>query len=666
MARAKASARKAKSAPRDVHGEGKRLAAERKKTKAKIKAKGKAKHAAKLAKEEKKRQARAEATDAPQDEDEDGFIEFNADAEDDAKNSNASNKDEEPQKGENEAPTLMSRPWMRHKQGYFNSNVYACLHEEIMDFVGFISPTPQELSSRAQLVEEMREIVKGLWPEATVETFGSHYTQMFLPQSDIDMVLFGVPEGKAPLFKLAQCLEEKELVSYLEVIDKARIPIVKMVHKASDIHVDVSFNVAGGLATGDLVKHYMRVYPSFRPLTLVLKYFMAQRAAHGLLHALRTRFQLHRPRHLGAQRRLVLLPLPLRRLPPPGPAEGRGAARGRAVAQAARADRELGARQRPAQGHAVLGRVHGAAAGGRQDRRHPGRPPPLQCGVAAASQTGACCAGGLLGRQHHSRGRLARMWTLAADQGGGDRHVAVARRVPAQDESPQVHGEPAAHFHPALGAASAAYSDRGDHAGYRTRVQRCDADGDTALAAAQTQSAASVDPLDLWRAEPGDMDLMRRPSYDPKDFFNAIRENDPTSSFCRQKAATLEDLLSDDKERRQKFFLTPSAEEAGGACCVAALAEGARACRELGPRRWAASRYCALECLPRTAACRQSNGCHPGRPPPLQCGAAARAGMRTGGIGGLPGGRHDYSGRLAEVRPRLAHEAGGDRHVAVR
>ncbi|KAL4087698.1 hypothetical protein PRIC1_013586 [Phytophthora ramorum] len=52
------------------------------------------------------------------------------------------------------------------------------------------------------------------------------------------------------------------------------------------------------------------------------------------------------------------------------------------------------------------------------------------------------------------------------------------------------------------------------------------------------------------------MDLIRRPSYDTKDFFNAIRENDPTSSFCRQKAATLEDLLSDDKERRQKFFLT--------------------------------------------------------------------------------------------------------------
>ncbi|CAI5744489.1 unnamed protein product [Peronospora destructor] len=52
------------------------------------------------------------------------------------------------------------------------------------------------------------------------------------------------------------------------------------------------------------------------------------------------------------------------------------------------------------------------------------------------------------------------------------------------------------------------------------------------------------------------MDLIRRPSYDTKNFFNTIRENDLTSSFCRQKAATLEDLLSDDTKRRQKFFLT--------------------------------------------------------------------------------------------------------------
>ncbi|KAF4315557.1 hypothetical protein BBO99_00009122 [Phytophthora kernoviae] len=52
------------------------------------------------------------------------------------------------------------------------------------------------------------------------------------------------------------------------------------------------------------------------------------------------------------------------------------------------------------------------------------------------------------------------------------------------------------------------------------------------------------------------LDLIRRPSFEASDFFNAIRENDPTSSFCRQKSATLEDLLSNDAARRQKFFLT--------------------------------------------------------------------------------------------------------------
>ncbi|KAL3673971.1 hypothetical protein V7S43_001655 [Phytophthora oleae] len=308
MARSKQASRKGKSSGRDVYAEGKKVTAERKKAKAKIKAKGKAKHAAKLAKEEKKRLAREVSIDAHDvNNEDDGFIEFVAD---EVKSRKPSTQKEPLKKEENHALQLESRPWMRQRKGYLNSNVYLCLHEEIMDFVTFISPTEEELSSRTQLIEEMRDIVKGLWPGATVETFGSHYTQMFLPQSDIDMVLFGVPEGKEPLFKLAQCLEEKELVSYLEVIDKARIPIVKMVHKTSDIHVDVSFNVAGGLATGDLVKHYMRVYPSFRPLTLVLKYFMAQRGLNEtysggvgsfLLQMMVVSFLQHHGRELGAE-----------------------------------------------------------------------------------------------------------------------------------------------------------------------------------------------------------------------------------------------------------------------------------------------------------------------------------------------------------------------------
>lgn len=168
-------------------------------------------------------------------------------------------------------------PWMNESEGYNHMNLYLCLHEEILDFVHFISPHEEELQARENLIAQMKDLVSKLWPNAAVETFGSHETQMFLPHSDIDLVIFGAPTGKESLFVLAQEVEARDMVSYLEVIDKARIPIVKFVDKNSGIQVDISFNISSGLATADLIKQYMRIFPSFRPLALVLKYFLAQR-----------------------------------------------------------------------------------------------------------------------------------------------------------------------------------------------------------------------------------------------------------------------------------------------------------------------------------------------------------------------------------------------------
>jgi non-canonical poly(A) RNA polymerase PAPD5/7 len=200
-------------------------------------------------------------------------------------------------------------PWMGDKKGYFHDNLYLSLHEEIIDFTRFMSPHADEIEQRKKLVEQFREIVTSLWEHATVETFGSAETQMFLPKSDVDLVILNAPDGKDPLFQLAEQLEQRALVSYLEVIDKARIPIVKFVDKESNLSVDVAFNTAGGLATADLVKHYMRMFPSFRPLTLVLKYYLSQRSLNEtynggigsfMLQLMVVSFLQHYRRQLGA------------------------------------------------------------------------------------------------------------------------------------------------------------------------------------------------------------------------------------------------------------------------------------------------------------------------------------------------------------------------------
>lgn len=287
MARTKVSARKGKSPARDVQPESSKAA--RKSAKQKAKAKGRLKHAAKVAKKEQKRAAKLEreasasaSPDGPEESEEDGFIEITPDDNDAVAARHAGNSgNADVEEGEEDTSSsrlmLETMPWMGERSGYSHPNLYVCLHEEIMDFVRFMSPTEDEMRRRDALIAEMRQLVGDLWDGATLETFGSHHTQMFLPKSDIDMVIFGVADGTGPLFELAQRLEELDMVSYLEVIDKARIPIVKLVHKDSGIHVDVSFNIAGGLATADLVRHYMRLFPAFRPLTLLLKYFLAQR-----------------------------------------------------------------------------------------------------------------------------------------------------------------------------------------------------------------------------------------------------------------------------------------------------------------------------------------------------------------------------------------------------
>ncbi|KAJ0406815.1 hypothetical protein P43SY_008837 [Pythium insidiosum] len=333
MSRTKNAARRGRGSPSDAAPDGgNKSKISKKQAKAKIKAKAKARHEAKLQKESAKaaRKAAAAAADNGEHEaeedgdavsdqsrsedykdgDDDGFIAMDADEPPRrAATTPAASPTEDGEVGDDPSRLMHERmPWMCDKEGYFQENLYVALHEEILDFVRFMSPTPEELDRRRELVDEMTALVTSLWDGATMDTFGSHRTQLFLPNSDIDIVIFGVPSGTKPLFELAERLEALDMVSYLEVIDKARIPIVKFVHKASNIQVDVSFNVSSGLATADLVRHYMRVYPAFRPLTLVLKYFLAQRTLNEtfaggigsfLLQLMVISFLQHHRRSLG-------------------------------------------------------------------------------------------------------------------------------------------------------------------------------------------------------------------------------------------------------------------------------------------------------------------------------------------------------------------------------
>ena len=62
-----------------------------------------------------------------------------------------------------------------------------------------------------------------------------------------------------------------------QVIGKAKVPIIKFEELPSGLNFDVSFEVANGPQSAELVRGMVARLPAIRPMLLVLKIFLQQR-----------------------------------------------------------------------------------------------------------------------------------------------------------------------------------------------------------------------------------------------------------------------------------------------------------------------------------------------------------------------------------------------------
>ncbi|XP_047218167.1 terminal nucleotidyltransferase 4A-like [Girardinichthys multiradiatus] len=152
------------------------------------------------------------------------------------------------------------------------------LHEEIMDFFNFMSPRPEEEAMRRDVVNRIESVIKDLWPTAQVEIFGSFSTGLYLPTSDIDLVVFGKWDHP-PLQDLEQALRKHNVAGNypIKVLDKATVPIIKLTDHETKVKVDISFNVETAVKTAQFIKSYLKKYTVLPPLIFVLKQFLLQR-----------------------------------------------------------------------------------------------------------------------------------------------------------------------------------------------------------------------------------------------------------------------------------------------------------------------------------------------------------------------------------------------------
>ncbi|QDZ19273.1 nucleotidyltransferase domain-containing protein [Chloropicon primus] len=153
------------------------------------------------------------------------------------------------------------------------------LHQEIMEFTEFLQPTPDERKMRHDAIARVKETIHSLWPHARVEVFGSYETGLYLPTSDIDMVILQSNCVDIPfaLRKIAGNVSRRGIAKNLLVLSKARIPIVKFEDVETNLKFDISFDVDGGPEAALFIKDMIRKIPLIRPLVYILKIFLQQR-----------------------------------------------------------------------------------------------------------------------------------------------------------------------------------------------------------------------------------------------------------------------------------------------------------------------------------------------------------------------------------------------------
>lgn len=158
------------------------------------------------------------------------------------------------------------------------------LHEEIKDIFQWLRPCRLEEAIRLEVFRKVKNAIKERWKgnNVRVSVFGSLRTRLFLPTSDID-VLVECDEWKDSnvmarcMQETANHLEEVGLAKSVAVFSDAFVPIVKMVEKDTLVNVDISFNTAQGVKAADYIEKVKEEFPVVEPLILVLKQFLILR-----------------------------------------------------------------------------------------------------------------------------------------------------------------------------------------------------------------------------------------------------------------------------------------------------------------------------------------------------------------------------------------------------
>ncbi|PIL24355.1 hypothetical protein GSI_14108 [Ganoderma sinense ZZ0214-1] len=173
-------------------------------------------------------------------------------------------------------------PWAQDVDWDKCANVAEMLHDEVGAFVKYMSPTPVEDEVRSLSVMLIANAIRKTYSDAEVLPFGSYDTKLYLPQGDIDLVIYSRSMMRmaksSVLHSLANIVKKAGITDRVTIIAKAKVPIIKFVTTHGRFSVDISINQGNGVDAGKMVKQFLRELPALQSLVLIIKSFLSQRS----------------------------------------------------------------------------------------------------------------------------------------------------------------------------------------------------------------------------------------------------------------------------------------------------------------------------------------------------------------------------------------------------
>lgn len=158
-----------------------------------------------------------------------------------------------------------------------------------MDFYHFVKPQPFEQTIREKLVADLNGRIKHRYNDGEIYSFGSFPAGLYLPTADMDLVMVSdnfnhngrkvFASNNSFFWKFKSFLEQSNLVvrDSIDVISRARVPLVKYVDKITGLKVDISFENDTGLIANKTFQDWKARYPAMPMIVTIIKHLLAMR-----------------------------------------------------------------------------------------------------------------------------------------------------------------------------------------------------------------------------------------------------------------------------------------------------------------------------------------------------------------------------------------------------